>query len=176
MANIYHPPTVINEYLAEKVNQLFNDQTTLRFFPSLPTDLDALTSSFPDGGGKFAVYDRMFRLSRKQFPHIKCEQVLYYFYSQDYAVLTDIVGMVQQVLDRGDDSAQDINAWYLKNKENLDAKTKPIYFHNFKVYHLQETRDIIDFGTARTYAANKIIIDYDWHQGRLPEEDFDLPE
>jgi hypothetical protein len=38
------------------------------------------------------------------------------------------------------------------------------YFHNFKVYQLEETRDIIDFGTARTYGGNKIIIDFDYHQ------------
>jgi hypothetical protein len=38
------------------------------------------------------------------------------------------------------------------------------YFHSFKVYQLEEVRDIIDFGTARTYAGNKIIIDYQYHQ------------
>jgi hypothetical protein len=38
-----------------------------------------------------------------------------------------------------------------------------MFFHNFKIYQLEETRDIVDFGTARTYAGNKIIIDYDWH-------------
>jgi hypothetical protein len=38
------------------------------------------------------------------------------------------------------------------------------YFHEFKVYQLEESRDIIDFGTARTYGGNKIIIDYDYHQ------------
>jgi hypothetical protein len=37
-------------------------------------------------------------------------------------------------------------------------------FHNFKVYQLEETRDIIDFGTARTFGGNKIIIDFDYHQ------------
>jgi hypothetical protein len=38
------------------------------------------------------------------------------------------------------------------------------FFHDFKIYQLEEARDIIDFGTARTYAGNKIIIDYDYHQ------------
>jgi hypothetical protein len=37
-------------------------------------------------------------------------------------------------------------------------------FHSFKVYQLEETRDIIDFGTARTYGGNKIIIDFEYHQ------------
>lgn len=38
------------------------------------------------------------------------------------------------------------------------------YFHEFKIYQLEEARDIIDFGTARTYAGNKIIIEYCWHK------------
>jgi hypothetical protein len=37
------------------------------------------------------------------------------------------------------------------------------YFHEIKIFQLEETRDIIDFGTARTWAGNKIIIDYEWH-------------
>lgn len=38
------------------------------------------------------------------------------------------------------------------------------YFHETKIYQLEEARDIIDFGTARTYAGNKIIIEYVWHK------------
>ena len=38
------------------------------------------------------------------------------------------------------------------------------YFHDFKIYQLEEARDIIDFGTARTYAGNKVIIEYCWHK------------
>jgi hypothetical protein len=37
-------------------------------------------------------------------------------------------------------------------------------FQEFKIYQLEEARDIIDFGTARTYAGNKIIIEYAWHK------------
>jgi len=38
------------------------------------------------------------------------------------------------------------------------------YFHETKIYQLEEARDIIDFGTARTYAGNKVIIEYCWHK------------
>jgi hypothetical protein len=40
----------------------------------------------------------------------------------------------------------------------------PVFFHEIKIYQLEETRDIVDFGTARTFAGNKIIIDYCWHK------------
>jgi hypothetical protein len=76
---------------------------------------------------------------------------------------------VQDLLDRGDESAEDINKWIMNNP-NYDETTKlykqeflPVYFHDIKIFQLEETRDIIDFGTARTFAGNKIIIDYCYH-------------
>jgi hypothetical protein len=73
-------------------------------------------------------------------------------------------------MDREDETAEEINAWQ-KAKGSISVEGITIepnfYFHNFKVYQLEEVRDIIDFGTARTYGGNKIIIEYDYHQ--MPE-------
>lgn len=179
MANIYHPPSLINAYLAAKVNPNFNDvdpepdnplvnATNLRFFPTSPTDINTLTETFPDGGGTFAVYDRMLRMRRQPFPHIKCEQLLYYFYAfgeNSIESMVKITADVEDLLNNGDESAEDLNKWARANTALWSDATFPIQFHNFKVYQLQETRDIIDFGTARTYAGNKIIVDFDWHKG-----------
>jgi hypothetical protein len=172
MANIYHPPSLINAYLAAKVNPAFDDQAenaiNLRFFPTSPTSIDTLTETFPDGGGTFAVYDRMLRMRRQPFPHIKCEQVLYYFYAfgeNSIDSMVKITADVEDLLNNGDESAEDLNKWARENTADWSDATLPIHFHNFKVYQLQETRDIIDFGTARTYAGNKIIVDFDWHKG-----------
>jgi hypothetical protein len=197
---IDYPPIFINNYLAEKVSELFEEELqagqrfNIRFFPTSPTDIDALTQGFPSSENNvFAVYDRMFKMRRGPFPHIKCEQLLYYFYkmSGDPVALIKTSQLVQDLLDRGDESAQEINAWI---KQKLAETPGPIvrvpnpefplnrskdkliptvqfsgenfflpFFHELKIYQLEETRDIIDFGTARTYAGNKIIIDYDWH-------------
>lgn len=147
------------------------------FFPSLPTSIDSITEQWViindqryPAEGLFAVWDRMFRMRRGAFPHIKAEQVLYYF----YAVNNDAIPLMIQtqekiyrLLDRGDESAEDINTWAAK-KGSIDvngvAMPFVFKFHDFKVYQLEEVRDIIDFGTARTYAGNKIIIDYTYHQ------------
>jgi hypothetical protein len=175
MATIHHPPTIINAYLAAKINPGFNPDDsiggsepigTTYFFPTLPTEIDALTETFPQSNGVFGVYDRMFRMRRSPFPYIKCEQLLYYFYSVGEAAQANMIKVQQQVsdlLDNADDSAQDLNEWAVANLDYATLDSKPVYFHNFKIYQLEETRDIVDFGTARTYAGNKIIIDYDWH-------------
>jgi len=174
---ITYPPVIINEYLSEKIGQVLPDRFagSLRFFPTLPTDLDALTEGFPEASEDvFAVYDRMFKMRRKPFPHIKCEQLLYYFYKTagDPEALIETSQVVQDLLDRGDESAEEINKWIASKAVDgiltfgtgpLAREFKPVRFHEFKIFQLEETRDIVDFGTARTYAGNKIIIDYEYH-------------
>jgi hypothetical protein len=168
---ISYPPIFINEYLKEKIQSLGN--INIPFFPTSPSTIEQLqqTATLNNQGQLFAVYDRMFKMRRKAFPHIKDEQLLYYFYSLDIVQMIDTTQYVADLLDRGDESAEDINAW-IKSKLNADGlyvpnqdgkEFLPVYFHDLKVYQLEETRDIIDFGTARTYAGNKIIIDYCYH-------------
>lgn len=171
---ISYPPIFINDYLAEKIPALLGPErfssNLMRFFPTAPTDIASLTETFPEASADvFAVYDRMFRMRRRAFPHIKEEQILYYFYKMhsDPEAPVFATQIVQDLLDRGDESASDLNSWI---QSKIDPVTKlykgefsPVYFHDIKIYQLEETRDIIDFGTARTYAGNKIIIDYSYH-------------
>lgn len=171
---ISYPPIFINDYLKEKLPM--SGRESLPFFPTMPTDIHSLTESFPDG--MFAVFDRMFKMRRTPFPHIKCEQLLYYFYKVDGdpELLIEHTQRLQDLLDRGDESAQDLNSWisskldnesklYIKRDVlgNVEKEFLPVFFHDIKIYQLEETRDIVDFGTARTFAGNKIIIDYDYH-------------
>lgn len=169
-----YPPVLINAYLAEKVVESLPGRFSggiLRFFPTMPTDINQLTEQFPDAAGDvFAVYDRMFRMRRSPFPHIKQEQILYYFYkmANDPVALIEATQAVYDLLDRGDESAQDVNAWIASKVVNgkvtiAGDEFLPVYFHDFKIFQLEEARDIVDFGTARTYAGNKIIIDYTYH-------------
>jgi hypothetical protein len=189
MGAIHGPQLFINRYLQEKIGLAFEE--SMPFIPTSPVDINALTESFPDGA--FAVYDRMFKMRRKAFPHIKCEQVLYYFYrtSENIERLYRTQQLIQDLLDRGDESGSDLNSWIYDlwvsqgsptttgtdlvsgleethNAVNLGTALNPEwillpYFHEIKIFQLEETRDIIDFGTARTWGGNKIIIDYEWH-------------
>lgn len=169
-----YPPIFINDYLAEKLPVILGPSrftsNLMRFFPTAPTDLEALTETFPEASTDvFAVYDRMFKMRRGPFPHIKDEQLLYYFYKMhsDSEALILATQVVQDLLDRGNESAEELNAWI---RTKIDPVTQlykgeflPVYFHDLKIFQLEETRDIVDFGTARTYAGNKIIIDYRYH-------------
>ena len=184
---IDHPPSFINAFLQQKLGSEFG---AIPMFPTVPTDMSSLAqdftiSSLTEGttfsfNGNAAIYDRMFKMRRMPFPHIKCEQLLYYFNALEENAVPNLIRITQRIqdlLDRGDESAEDLNKWISDNFDiqgtlGIDRPTVTIpghgtfyvpYFHNFKIYQLEETRDIVDFGTARTYAGNKIIIDYDWH-------------
>ena len=169
---ISYPPIFINDYLKEKLSVL--SDIDVPFFPTSPSTIEQLTTTAVanNTANLFGVYDRMFKMRRRAFPHIKDEQLLYYFYSLDIPTMVDATQYIADLLDRGDESAQDINAWikgklvngvYSKPDGNTTKDFLPVYFHDMKIYQLEETRDIVDFGTARTFAGNKIIIDYCYH-------------
>jgi hypothetical protein len=182
---LLNTPTLwINEYLKSKLSNLIQTPDGARlgvpFFPSKPATIDELTESFiivdnqqAQYSGVMAVWDRLIRMNRKPFPHIKQEQMLYYFYATQDNVTETMVQVqeaVLRLLDRLDESAEDVNNWAKGKQINVGTLSSPVlisskfYFHDFKVYQLEEVRDIIDFGTARTYGGNKIIIDYSYHQ------------
>ena len=170
-AGIMNTPMLwINEYLKEK---LANDlDVGIPFFPPSPNTIDDLTETFVNigsqnysYGGIRCTYDRLTRLRRSPFPHIKGEQLLYYFFATSDGVTEKMVSVTELVLrlmDREDETAEEINSW-AKGK-TFGGLSPQFYFHKFRVYQLEETADIIDFGTARTYGGNKIIIEYEYHQ------------
>ena len=188
------PVLWINKYLQHKlpelVKQVGPDNVTeftnlpgigVPLFPSMPTSIDNLTEQWVvlddvryPYAGVMATWDRLIKMNRKGFPHIKSEQVLYYFYATAEDVTETMVQIqeaVLRLLDRFDESAEEVNNWCSNRQIDLGGSDGIVdnmfYFHNFKVYQLEETRDIIDFGTARTYGGNKIIIDFEYHQ--MPE-------
>jgi hypothetical protein len=159
------PMLWINNYLSEKIPSL-TDLDQFPFFPSTPSTINDLTQYFSASTqGVAATWDRLIRMRRSPFPHIKQEQALYYFYAQGTKpteIMVQIQESVLRLMDREDESAEDINAW-AKGKV-IDGMTCKFFFHRFRIYQLEEVRDIIDFGTARTYGGNKIIIDFEYHQ------------
>lgn len=177
------PQLWINTYLQEKFAQIIVDNPNtpqvetagigVPFFPSRPASIDELTEQWVivDGerlqySGVMAVWDRLVRMRRSPFPHIKQEQLLYYFYATEEYVTETMVQVQETVLrlmDREDETAEEVNNW-AKAKGTIDGMSNKFYFHRFRVYQLEEVRDIIDFGTARTYGGNKIIIDFEYHQ------------
>jgi hypothetical protein len=169
--SVFNTPQLwINTYLQEKLIEYAD--VAMPFFPSMPASIDDLTEQWVVVNnerfgyqGVMATWDRLIRMRRSPFPHIRQEQLLYYFYATQSTVLDNMVRTQEAVLrlmDREDETAEEINRW--AEGKTIDGMTNKFYFHRFKIYQLEEVRDIIDFGTARTYGGNKIIIDFEYHQ------------
>jgi hypothetical protein len=159
------PVLWVNAYLQEKLEDLGFE--TVPFFPTTPSTINDVTEFFPPGG-VMCTYDRMMRMRKSSFPHIKCEQLLYYFYAtaeNSTINMIKITEKVNRLMDGEDETAQDLNAWCIQKGYitvegvNLEPNFR---FHSFKVFQLQETRDIINFASARTYGGNKLVIYYDY--------------
>lgn len=181
------PVLWVNNYLQEKI--ALDVGIGVPMFPTMPASIDDLTERFvvldpatlsPSAqtryayAGVMATWDRLFRRRPKGFPHVKTEQIMYYFYATADNVIENMVQTQEEVyrlLDREDETAEEINKWArIKTDAGgisinaQDSVPAEFFFHSFKVYQLEEIRDIIDFGTARTYGGNKIIIEYSYHQ------------
>jgi hypothetical protein len=170
------PVLWINKYLQAKLASKLGYVTPL--FPPSPFNIEDLTEKWmtinntntPISNAVAGTWDRLIKMNRTKFPHIKCEQILYYFYGlgEDSKItMIQVQEEVLRLMDRLDETAEEINNWCSNRRVRLDDGSEVdcmFYFHDFKVYQLEETRDIIDFGTARTYGGNKIIIDFDYHQ------------
>lgn len=157
------PMLWINEYLKEKLGELL-PTTPVPFFPSSPTNLDDLYKMFPEGG-MMCSFDRMFRMRRSPFPHIKTEQALYYFYAtaeNNKENMVKVQEAILRLMDREDETAEEINDW-AKGKTFGGLSCK-FYFHRFKIYQLEEVRDLIDFASVKAFLGNKVIIDFEYHQ------------
>jgi hypothetical protein len=125
---VNNPAVFINRYLSEQIQEILPDYFGLPMFflPSTPTDIQALYEGFPQANEDqpFAVYERMFRMRRSSFPHKKDEQVLYYLYKngslndeQQAAILFETTGLIYDLMDRQDESAEEINSWIATRSE-----------------------------------------------------------
>ena len=112
--------------------------TMLRIEPTFATSYKGITPIFPLsdaasgaatwGDKPYIVYDRMIRFTREPFPYIKREHILYSLKAGEEDTMMWGAAM-QYILDREDDSAQDINEWN-RNRSN----PYHVYFHTTRAY------------------------------------------
>jgi hypothetical protein len=69
--------------------------------------------------------------------------------------------IIFEALDRQDASAEDVNKWIKDNIPSTDPKN--VFFHRFKAFQIDETRDLLELASVRLSFVNKIIIEYDYH-------------
>ena len=145
------PVLWVNKYLEDKIPLLTNIEVPL--FPSTPSILDDLTGSFP-AGGVMGTWDRLVKMNRKSMPHIKSEQILYYFYATAENTIENMVQIQEAVLrlmDRLDETAEEVNNWCSNRAINIGTEAIPnlienmFYFHpvKFRLYSYKTLRECV---------------------------------
>lgn len=164
------PPTFVNSYIVAQLSEFgilsgFEQMTPI--FPTSPTNIEDVFKNYigaPGVGDPLLIqYERLIRFRTTPFYRNKKEQLIYYLYSTNLTKVMDAHRIITDALDREDAAGQDVNAWVADNKTTFPGSIINVYFHNFRVYQADETRDILELASARTVYANKLIIEYDYH-------------
>lgn len=159
------PPVLINKYIIDQLKN-FGIVTGIEgiepIVPVQSTSIDDLFDEITVTGDAFLIaYDRLIRYNSDTQYWNKREQLVYTIHSSDSAQGLDISRVIVEALDREDAAAQDVNAWLTANSDKFPALN--VFFHNFRVFQIDETRDILELGSVKFNWRGKIIIEYDYH-------------
>lgn len=159
------PPTLINRYLLAQLELHELSNPNIDFNPFIPvqsTSIDDLFDELPSDPF-LVVYDRLVKYKPNTFYRHKREQLVYTIHSLDQAKMFDISRVIIESLDRQDAAGQDVNQWLIQNPDKLTGLTHNVFFHSFRVFQIDETRDIVELGSVKFNYRNKIIVEYDYH-------------
>ena len=161
------PPEYINKYIQAQLEEfeiLTGAEQFNPIIPVSPVGIEELYSNYISSPGNpdafLVLYDRMTRYRPKPFYRHKREQLIYTIHGNSLSKVMDVSRVIFEALDREDASAQDVNKWI---KDNLPNDDKNVFFHSFKAFQIDETRDLLELSSVRTLMVNKIIIEYDYH-------------
>lgn len=169
METYKYPPAIINAYVwneftVNSPNFVAQYNGVVPIFPVR----DALGDESTWGSKPYIVYDNMARFRTARFYGIRKEQLLYSIRGDVPQIFT-VRDLIVDVLDRADDTAKDVNFYSGQNLNN-----PLIFFHDFRVYQMSETSEKTDNISNRQYYATELIIEYQYHQQSIYNEERDV--
>jgi hypothetical protein len=190
--NTFFPGFIVNGYLENELKRfriIEPAQTFSAFIPVMSSSIDDLYGEFLSTDSSLPVYiayDRLSRFRPSPFYRHKREQMVYTIHGPLEKVYAT-ARVIQAALDREDAAAQDVNLWSSKNlskwydltlendiyvpsdipriieNPSRESTTQPIFFHNFKTFQMDESRDLLELAAVRGIYRNKIVVEYDYH-------------
>ena len=159
------PPAIINSYVWAQFEEnapVFSAQygSIVPIFPVY----DAKAGDASWGNKSYIVYDNMARVRSGVFYGVRKEQLVYSIRG-DIPEIFALRDLITDVLDRGDDTAKDINEYAGENLEN-----PYIFFHDFKVFQQDFTNEKTDKHSTRQFYSTDLIIEYQYHQQSIYKE------
>jgi hypothetical protein len=156
------PSRAVNGYLWDTMKELNPELEEIygETIPFYPVG-DSAAGDSPWDNKPYFIYDRVFRFNSKPFHEHKRESTLYYLKADELDTL-EWSSIVQIILDREDDVAQDINNW-IRAQEG-GSEEYPVYFHNLRVYQSRSSStNSRDVSTVEKYYISEFMIDTHYH-------------
>jgi hypothetical protein len=151
-----YPPKVINSYLWDTMKSIEPSLNKVygNIIPFFPLS-DAASGSKSWENKPYIIYDRIMKTTESPFYPIKKDHILYALKANEINTI-EWGTAIQYILDRQDDSAQDINEW---NRNQTEPKE--IYFHSLRVFQMDSSipRDF----SSRPYYITEFIINAEYH-------------
>lgn len=166
----------LKEYPVEEV-AVAEDQQVNPIVPALsPTSPEDLYSQIVGSSGLtnplWIQYDKLMRFRTSPFYRIKKEQLILSIINLDEEVVLNVTSIIEQLLDREDAAAQDINAWAASNFGFDEDKPHNVFFHKIRVFKADESRDLLELNSANlAFARTRLIIEFDYHASDNGSED-----
>lgn len=152
------PTLSMNKYVWNSLKSIDTTLSTkygsiVPFFPLA----DSRAGDTAWGAKPYVIYDVLFRFRPRTFPIIHKLQSLYYIRGQ----ADDVIGWanaITMILDRGDNSAQDINNYLAENDPNAG-----VYFHSTKVFQMDPANEWRQDLSVRQYYTEQLMVETDYH-------------
>lgn len=168
------PPLFIAGYLKQQLidfGLVPNNPEWTPFVPAtMPMDIvsyyDQLIQLSGEPSPIVVQYDKLLRFRSTPFYRQKKEQMLLTIRCSSFDKKESASRIIMEALDRQDASAEDINRWSAQNTlldDNGDPIPKNVYFHYFRVYQVDESRDIVELSAVKTDFWDKLVVEYTYH-------------
>jgi hypothetical protein len=142
--------------------------------PFYPPSVFSTQDFWEDYPAEIAIsYDKLLRFRTSPFYRIKKEQMLLNVITaesgSEYDIGWNFMAMVVELLDREDQSAQDLNKWVAENYGFDEEVSHNVFFHKIRVYKIDESRDLLELASVNLGDfLGKVIIEYDYHVSDKP--------
>jgi hypothetical protein len=109
-------------------------------------------------------YDKLMRFRTNPFYRIKKEQLILTINHPDIDIADNVTTIIEQLLDREDAAAQDLNKWASENFGFDVEKPHNVFFHKIRVFKADESRDLVELNSVNlAFARTRLIIEFDYH-------------
>ena len=155
------PTTALNAYLWEALKDIDPDIADdyvvngWEITPIFPYS-DAASASIPWKDKPYLLYERVPGRPTNPFYPVK-RDVYHYSLKADPTLALEWVGAIQQILDRQDDAAKDVNNF---NFYHRHGPRVPVFFHHLRVYQIDPAAETKHLNDSDQFTDIMVVAEY----------------